>query len=165
MAQALDIVRLIGSLASIEEEGVAFYKSLAEHAENEKVKKLAQTMARVEKRHQKRFEELSQTLEKRKSTKSPGKLTAAVRQYIHTLIDHRIFTSPEHAARLAKELTDENEAVDMAIRFEKENILLLMECGAIATGEARKLIGVFIEQERSHVRSLQRIRNQLAKMT
>ncbi len=52
----------------------------------------------------------------------------------------------------------------MAIRFEKENILLLGECREIVRGGARKLIETFIMQEKDHVRSLEKIRRQLAEM-
>jgi rubrerythrin len=165
MVQALDIVSLIEKLASIEEEGASFYESLGTHAENEKIRRLAQTMARVERGHQKRFEKLAQTLSEKRSEKAPGKITASVRQYIHTLIDHRIFQSPAHAEKIAKKMTDVNEAVDMAIQFEKDNILLLIECGTIAEGKARELIKSFVGQEKAHIRSLQRIRAQLASAT
>jgi rubrerythrin len=160
--QPFDIVQLIETLASIEKEGAAFYESLAEHAGNEKVKSLANTMARVEKSHQHRFEELAKTIKKRSGKQAPDKITASVRQYIHALIDQRIFDSPEHAKKLGMKISDENEAVDMAIRFEKENILLLLECATIARGKARELIQVFINQEKAHIRSLQKMRTQLS---
>ena len=124
MAQALDVVELVKKLALIEEEGVAFYETLARHARNDKIKKLAATMSRVERNHQERFEQLAQELGKRKKTAPPDKMTKDVQQYLLALIDHRIFLGPERARRAAENLTDENEAVDMAIRFEKENILL-----------------------------------------
>ncbi len=144
----------------IESEGVAFYQSLAKHTSNEKIRKLAVTMAKVEKIHQQRFEKLHGNLAP--ETEAPDKITAEVREYIHTLIDHRIFDTPEQAARLAANITDENEAVDVAITFEKENILLLVECGAILSGDAREMVKIFIKQEKEHVRSLNRIRKQLA---
>lgn len=162
MEQALDIKKLVEKLASIESEGVAFYRSLAEHTGNEKIKKLAATMAKVERVHQKRFEELGRTMA---SEEGPsGKEAAEVREYIHTLIDHRIFHTPEHAAKVAASMTDENEAVAMAINFEKENILLLVECGTILSGDAREMVKKFIKQEKDHVLSLKRIREKLAKM-
>ncbi len=164
MVQALDIISLIEKLASIEEEGVAFYESLARHTENDKIGKLAHTMAGVEKRHQRRFEKLAQTMKKNIATVAVDQVTASIRNYIHTLIDHRIFDSPEHASKLAKKLTDENEAVKMAIQFEKENILLLMECATITSGKTRAIIKTFIEQEKAHIRSLQRIGAQLKSM-
>lgn len=164
MAGILDIAELVKKLALIEEEGVAFYESLAQHTGNEKIEKLARMMARVEKRHQTRFEKLSETLRKRKAKKPSGKMDADLQGYILALIDHRIFNSPEHADTIAANLADENEAVDMAIQFEKENILLLLECREVVRGEERKLVERFIEQEKSHVLSLQEVRRQLAKM-
>jgi rubrerythrin len=146
----------------IEQEGVAFYESLDKYTKNEKIKKLAKTLARVEKSHQKRFEQLSQDLEKRKRTKSPSAMTPEIRQYLLALIDHRIFLSPDQARIAAENLADENEAVDLAVRFEKENILLLIECRELVRGAARKLIETFIGQEKAHVRSLEKIRKQLA---
>jgi rubrerythrin len=162
MEQALDIRHLVKRLASIEGEGVAFYQSLAKHSRNEKIKKLALTMVKVEQSHQRRFEELERNMGNVED--AANEITAEVREYIHTLIDHRIFHTPEHAAKLAASITDENEAIDMAINFEKENILLLFECGAILSGEARDMVKTFITQEKQHVISLKRIREQLAKM-
>ena len=162
MEQVLDIRELVKRLALIEGEGVAFYQSLAEHTGNEKIRKLALTMAKVEEIHQRRFEELGQNMGKAEG--SVDETTAEVREYIHTLISHRIFHTPEHAAKLAASITDENEAIDIAINFEKENILLLLECGAILSGDARELVKTFIKQEKDHVLSLKRIREQLAKM-
>ena len=160
MTQALDIRELVRKLAEIEGEGVAFYESLAEHTGNDKIRKLARTLTRVEKVHQQRFEEI---LEGMGESKEPtDKTTAEVREYIHTLIDHRIFHTPEHAAKMAANLTDENEAIDIAMGFEKENILLLIECGTILSGEAREMVKTFIEQEKAHLRSLKKIREQLA---
>jgi rubrerythrin len=164
MAGILDIAELVKKLALIEEEGVAFYESLARHTGNEKIGKLARMMARVEKRHQVRFEKISQTLAKRKTKKSSDKMDADLRGYILALIDHRIFNSPEHAETIAANLADENEAVDMAIRFEKENILLLLECREVVRGEERRIIEKFIGQEKAHVLSLQKVRQQLARM-
>jgi rubrerythrin len=160
MDQALDIRELVGWLAVIESEGVAFYQSLAKHAGNEKVRKLATTMAKVEKLHQQRFEKLRDNLPAEAETLD--ETTAEVREYIQALINHRIFDTPEHAAKLAARITDENEAVDMAINFEKENILLLVECGAILRGDDREMVKTFVEQEKEHVRSLEKIRKQLA---
>ena len=160
MTQALDIRELVRKLASIEGEGVAFYESLAEHTGNDKIRRLARTLTRVEKIHQQRFEEILEGLGQAKE--SADAITAAVREYIHALIDHRIFHTPEHAAKMAANLTDENEAIDIAMGFEKENILLLVECGTILSGEAREMVKTFIEQEKAHVRSLLKIREQLA---
>ena len=162
MSQALDIRKLVGSLALIESEGVAFYQSLAEHTENEKIRKLAVTMAKVEKIHQRRFEKLHGNLAA--EAEALDETTAEVREYIHALIGHRIFDTPEQAARLAANVTNENEAIDIAINFEKENILLLVECGAILTGDAREMVKTFVKQEKEHVRSLIGIREQLSKL-
>jgi len=162
MEQALDIRGLVERLAVIESEGVAFYRSLAKHTGNEKIKKLAATMAKVEKAHQERFENLAQNMAEEEAPLD--ETTLEVREYIHALIDHRIFHTPEHAAKLAANITDENEAVAMAINFEKENILLLVECGTILSGDAREWVKKFIEQEKAHVLSLKRIREQLARM-
>jgi len=71
MAQALNVTALIENLASIESAGVAFYESLAKHTKNEKVKKLASTMSRVEKRHQERFEKLAKDMAKKKEADPP----------------------------------------------------------------------------------------------
>jgi rubrerythrin len=162
MAEVLDIVQFIRKLALIEAEGVGFYRSLAEHADDEKIRKLSRMMARAEQAHQEGFEDLAATLEKRKKVAPPSKIPSDLRQYILTLIDHRIFLSPEQAATLARNVSDLNEAVDIAIKFEKENILLLQECRAISGGSTKKLLEKIIDQERKHIVGLQRARKALA---
>ncbi|MBI5116074.1 hypothetical protein HZA56_06340 [Candidatus Poribacteria bacterium] len=159
MPQTLDMGGLIKKLAMIEEEGVAFYASLARHTTNEKIRKLAGMMTRAEKIHQIAFLRLSAKIEARRGAVKPAdKLSADFRQYILALIDHRIFLSPEQASVTAGNLTNEHEAVDMAIGFEKENILLLRECREIAGIEAKRLIDKFIEQEKRHIIALQKAR-------
>ncbi len=125
---------------------------------------LAKTMARVEKEHQTRFESLYRNLKNQKKAKAPDEVADSVRQYVLSLIDCRIFHSPEHAEKIAKNLTNPNEAVDMAIRFEKENLLLLIECRAIVQGEAKKVVETFMLQEKDHIISLQKIRKTLEKI-
>ncbi len=164
MMEVLDIRELIKTLASIEQAAVGFYQSLAKHTKNEKVRILAKTMARVEKEHQTRYENLYRSFKNQKKAKPPDEVADSVRQYVLSLIDCRIFHSPEHAEKIAEKLTDPNEAVDMAIRFEKENLLLLIECRAIVQGEARKVIEKFMRQEKDHIISLQKIRKELEKI-
>lgn len=162
MSTTLDLPGLIRKLAQVESEGAAFYKSLAKNTDNEKIRKLAETMARVEKQHQVRFEKLVNNLEKRSQKMRTGKLTSDIRKYVLALIDHRIFLTPEQAEIAASNLADADEAVDMAIRFEKENILLLLECRDIVGGAEKKLLETIIGQEKAHIRSLERIRQQFA---
>ncbi len=164
MAEILDIAQLVRKLALIEEEGVAFYQSLAEHTGNDKIRKLARLMARAEQVHQRGFEKLSLTIGKRPKGKPSDKITAGFKQYVLGLIDHRIFLSPDQASRLAKNVTDLKEAVDVAIRFEKENILLLHECKEVVGGSTKKLIQGIIEEEKRHIVGLQKAGAYLAKM-
>ena len=163
MAEVLDIIQLVRKLAMIEAEGVGFYRSLAQHADDEDIKKLSRMMARAEESHRQGFEELADTLEKRRKKNPPGKVSADLRQYILALIDHRIFLSPEQAATLARNVENLDEAVDMAIKFEKENILLLRECREIAGGNTRKIIETIIGQERKHIVGLQKARQKLSR--
>ncbi|RJP15636.1 MAG: hypothetical protein C4520_19885 [Candidatus Abyssobacteria bacterium SURF_5] len=165
MAEVLDIIELIKKLALIEAEGVGFYRSLAEHAGDENIKKLARMMARAEENHRQGFIEVAEKLERRRKTARPSKVTGDLRQYIIELIDHRIFLSPEQAATLARNVANLDEAVDMAIKFEKENILLLQECREIAAGTTRKIIDKIIQQERKHVIGLRKARVQLLART
>ncbi len=146
----------------IEAEGVAFYEALVEHTDNAKVKELARMMARAERSHKESFEKLAQKLEGRRKTKPPEGLEESVQRYILALIDHRIFLSPEQAAVAARNYPDLNSAVEMAIRFEKENILLLRECLDVVSRAEKKLIQMIIGEERSHILGLQRAAKQLS---
>ncbi len=109
MMEVLDIRELIKTLASIEQAAVGFYESLARHTKNEKVRMLAKTMARVEKEHQTRFESLYRNLKNQKKAKPPDEVADSVRQYVLSLIDCRIFHSPEHAEKIAKERDEDAE--------------------------------------------------------
>ncbi|GAB4348404.1 MAG: ferritin family protein [Candidatus Abyssubacteria bacterium] len=162
MAQILDIAGLVKKLVLIEAEGVAFYEALVEHTDNAKVKELARMMARAERGHKEGFEKLAKKLEGRRKTKTPEGLEESIQRYILALIDHRIFLSPEQAATAAKNYPDLKSAVDMAIRFEKENILLLRECLDIVNRQEKKIIQMIIEEERAHILGLQRAAKELS---
>jgi rubrerythrin len=156
-------VQFIKKLALIEAEGVGFYRSLAEHADDERIKKLSRMMARAEESHRQGFEELAHLLERRKKSAPSSKISADLRQYILALIDHRIFLSPEQAATLAKNVENLDEAVNVAIKFEKENILLLQECREISGGNTKKLLDTIIGQERKHIVGLQKAKQKLSR--
>lgn len=161
MSPLLDIAGLVKKLALIEEEGVAFYESLAQHTENQKIRELAQMMARAERVHKDGFEKLAQRLEGGRKSKPPKGLEESLQRYILALVDHRIFLSPDQAATAAKNITDLPAALEMAMRFEKENILLLRECAEIASGEAKKVIAMIIEEEKAHILGLRRAGEEL----
>jgi rubrerythrin len=72
-------------------------------------------------------------------------------QYLWALIESRAFPEPEAAAARARAATSDAEAIEMAIRLEKDTLLFLQEMRRFLGGKHSHYVDVVIEEERDHV--------------
>jgi rubrerythrin len=144
---------------NVEEErnGAAFYTALAEKSKNKLVKSTAEDIAKQERMHEKRFQDLLGRVEHRESEEQyPGEFTA----YIDALKGNRIFNDPEHAEETAKNVSD-IEALQLALKTEYATLKLLRELRRhIDEGEVQ-YVDLTIEEEETHVNQLNQLLEKL----
>jgi len=151
MAGFFKAAEIVEAAVNIEQQGQAFYTRAAEAARNPDAKDFFLYFAKEESRHEEIFLKFKERLGK---TELPAWSTSdEYSQYLSALIDSHSIFSPDLQKRLA-EAGDENEAIRLAMGFEKDTILFFMEMRELVPESEKKFVLQCIEEERSHLRQL-----------
>jgi rubrerythrin len=112
-----------------------------------------------EKKHYEDFKNLFHLL-KEEGVSGLPKLSDAeeISLYLHTLANSKVFTDPEAGAKLGRGITDDSEAIDIAIGLERDSILYYNEMLNVVTEEDKGLVENIITQEKEHERLLKNMR-------
>ena len=141
-----------------ERKGTAFYEAVAASARSPEVRDFCLRMAEAEREHEKTFSEL---LPKVESYSPPESYPGEYLSYVNTLLDRDVMPSAEEGKRLAEQAQSEIEAVDFALQFEKSTIVFLHEMRNFVPEHQREVVGKLLDEERSHVVDLTRLRKTL----
>ena len=93
----------------------------------------------------------------------PDTLTEEYQSYLRALVDTLVFTDDRLPADVAREVSADAEAIQVALGVEKDSILLYTEMRNLVRKAQRAVVGKVIEEERGHLRELRDLRNSLAK--
>lgn len=142
----------------IERNGHRFYTELQKRAEDPKVRKLAAYLADQELQHIEDFEALRERVgDFRPSWESyPGEYEA----YIRALVESHIFGDPA-GKKFLDEAVGEEEALYIAMGFERDSILFYYEMSNLVPERERGIVKELVEQEKEHLRKLNDIRREL----
>ncbi|MBN2013379.1 ferritin family protein [candidate division KSB1 bacterium] len=143
----------------IEQKGVDFYSLLSKRAKQPQLVDLFSWLAEQEKQHIIVFEELRKSFEK-SLINSPYNWDE-VSGYFQALIDTKVFPDTDDGYMLSDELNDEIGAIQIAISFEKDNILFFQEIRELADNGNRDIINNLIIQEKSHIMKLLEIKRNI----
>ncbi len=154
MAGFFQAAEIAEAAINIEQKGQAFYASAAQAAKNPDVKDFFLYFAKEEARHEQIFQQLKDRLDK---FELPAwSTTEEYGMYLKALIDSHSIFSPELQRRLA-EAANENEAIRLAMGFEKDTILFFMEMKDLVPDTEKKFVTQCIDEERSHLRQLSKM--------
>ena len=151
---ANEIVRM-----SVEEErtGEIFYSAWAAHSRNPAVKSEAARIAAMETHHKAIFEKL---LEKLGEPAGAESHQGEYREYLDALMGDRAFPDAEAGRRLAESLSD-LDAANTALKTEEKALLLYSFLEKQLNPAQRKIIAGVIDEERTHVVDLTRLKTKL----
>lgn len=135
----------------LEERGEAFYTAAAEKAAKAEVKMLFEELAVQERHHRRAFQKMGRGVVE--LALSPDQWDQ-FQAYTGALLKQSLFDRPESALSQAVEATDEQNALQAALGFEKETTLFFHELRDVVKGPARQTIDRIIEEERRHIQRL-----------
>lgn len=141
-------------LAAIEVEtrGEKFYQYLVEQAEDEKIRKVYEHLAREEVKHKALFEELYTRLGK---VDLPAWSNAKEYQtYLNALIDSHTLFRYKDLDEIKEKIGSRKDALQLAIQFEKDSILFFMEMREFVPEKEKTYVTKCIEEEKTHMRQL-----------
>lgn len=142
---------IIEAAIQIEKNGYTFYRSLAESLDQKDVKDLFTHLAAEEEKHIKSFESLFETFKGYRPNNSDEEEYYA---YIKSLSDRNVFTKKEGIDEIIKNIKGKEDALNMAMGFEKDSIIFFIEIRDLVKKADRMAIDALIQQEREHLKQL-----------
>lgn len=158
MGEMFEVAELVRVAVEDEKSGVAFYSALAEQTRQQELKKVFADLAEQERYHQKRFEEMLQSLG---DYKAPERYSGEYASYLRALTTDRAFPDESTAQRLAGECADDLAALELATRFERDTLILMQEMRALVPEKDRAIVDELADEERTHLVTLTQAREKL----
>ena len=132
----------------IEENGLAFYRALADKTGESEAQALFNFMAGEEAQHYKIFKALSDKLE---GYDVPTGEEDDYEEYMRYLANNSVFATDADPVALAKGINSVNEAIDLAVGFEKDSVLFYLQFKKMVPAEEKFEIDAIIEEEQKHI--------------
>jgi rubrerythrin len=159
MSDKFTIKEVIEIAIEIEKNGVTFYNTLAESANTQRLIELYEYLAREEKTHMVRFEEILESVGGYQI--SEAYYATEYMDYMKALADERVFRSDISPKEIAQKVKNSKEAIDIAIGFEKESVIFLHEMWHMVHESEKRAIQKLLDEERDHIRRLSIMKDQI----
>lgn len=136
----------------IEENGEAFYNAIAERSEDAHLQALCENLAVQERAHHRTFERMLG--EVKPAPHLPAEQYEDYQAYLNAALDQSLFAGPDKALALAEKVEDPEEALQMAIGFEKDTMLFYYDLRDMVSESDREAVSGIIREEKTHLRRL-----------
>ena len=138
-----------------EETGIAFYHSLASATRRPDVQSECIAIGKQEEVHAQRFRRMLDGLG---GYTPQEEYTGQYEAYLNALVESRAFPNPAEAARRARAARSDAEAIDLAIRLEKDTLAFLNEIRQTLPPVHTNVVTDIVSEERQHLTELSRLR-------
>ena len=150
--RATDIIEMA---LEIEKSGEVFYRAVAQKVQSPEIKALFEDLAEQEALHYEAFKKLEK-INWDQSLMSADQWSQYL-MYLQATIQSAFFEGRDKALSLADQVTDGNEALQMAMGFEKETLLFFYDLLDMVNDADKKIIKRIIKEEKAHLRRLAEI--------
>ncbi len=147
--KAADMIELA---LEIEKSGEVFYRAVAQKVKSPEVRALFEDLAEQEVLHFASFTKLSQV--KWELSPMPQAEWNQYLMYLQATVQSTFFEGKDKALALAEQVTDEKEALSMAISFEKETLLFFHDLRDMVSEADEKIVKRIVDEEKAHIRRL-----------
>ena len=139
---------LLRVAVNIERNGIAFYGTLAEMAQDPRTKGTFQNLAQMEVEHEKTFQGILDGADKYEPFEAYAEEYAL---YMQALADSAVFADDKTAVEMAKRTAGPAEAFQLGIQAEKDSILFYAEMRRVTKGRESGVLDHIIEEEKAHL--------------
>ncbi|MFA6079419.1 MAG: ferritin family protein [Candidatus Omnitrophota bacterium] len=143
----------------IENNGRDFYGALAANSKELKTREIFAFLSGEEEKHIETFKKISASA---RSYKPKQAYPDEYFKYMSALAGDYVFTQKGKGKELAGKISGEGEALDLAIRFEKDSIVFYEGMKNVVPERDQGMVEELIRQERSHLVSLSRLKEELS---
>lgn len=139
----------------IEENGYKFYIEAAKATRSKDLKELFNLLAEEETQHIKTFMGLHRLISGGEpSDQEYDTEFQEATLYLKAIADTEVFTNPNKGKEMARKVSGEEEALQIAIDMEKDSLLFYYELQRMIRDKDKPVLDNIIEQEKEHVRKL-----------
>jgi rubrerythrin len=159
MAELFEVTELLRIAIEDERTGVSFYGALSETARSEQLRATFAELAEQEKVHQQRFENMLEDLGGHRESRAQyeGEYMA----YLRALTSDRAFPDEEAAEHMARQCPDDQAALALATRYERDTLLLINEMRGLLPEKDAAVANAVAQEEQSHLVVLANARRSL----
>jgi rubrerythrin len=136
----------------LEKSGELFYDAVAKKAVSDEVRALFEDLAEEERHHYGAFQKLTRATWDQSPT-FEGDWDQYL-TYLRATLDSTFFEGSDKALSLADQVSDEQEALQMALGFEKETMLFYFDLRDKVASADRSVVERIIAEEKRHVQRL-----------
>ncbi|HHT63951.1 MAG TPA: ferritin family protein [Clostridia bacterium] len=151
MLSAFNGLDVITFAVEIEKNGKRFYEKVSDIFEDTEVKKFFLNLANEEEKHISDFEKL---LKDASGNDPQETYKGEYIDYVKSLVDNHVFNTKADIDALVKNIHNKTDALDLALKFEKDSILFFTELKELVAPHNLGIIDNLISQERNHIRLL-----------
>jgi len=142
----------------IEINGRDFYNAVAAKVKSIKAKNLFQFLAGEEEKHIEKFKKILESVKKYEPKEAyPEEYFA----HINALASNQVFTQKDKGAQVARGAKDENAAIAIGIKAEKDSITFYEDMKKIVPEEDKRIVDDVIAEEQKHLEELISLRGSL----
>ena len=155
MAQVFTGSQVVELAIQIERNGAAFYEAAKKVVSGDEAKKTMDYLISEERRHLATFQGLLNKIELvRPAEQYEGEWDA----YLKTAAAEHVFTDDARAREIISSIKTQNEALDYAIGFEKDSILLFLELSNLVGAKNKETVEKLVNEEKEHLRRLSELK-------
>jgi len=158
MSPLFHVAELVRMGVEDEKAGVVLYSALAEKTADADLRGTYETLAEQERGHQARFEKMLDDLGNVQPTEShPGEYV----EYLRAMLDSRAFPDEATARKKVQESPSDAAALTLAIRFERDTLVLLTELRGMVPDRDQTIVDELTREEQGHLVVLTAAREKL----
>jgi rubrerythrin len=138
----------------IEENGEAFYNTVAAKSADPELKALFEDLAVQEREHYQVFQKMLEKVRPEPDLSSVGVQYDDYEYYLQAALANALFAGQDKGLTLARKAQDREAALRAAMGFEKDTLLFFYDLREMVSEAERGAISDIILEEKSHLRRL-----------
>ncbi len=158
MSIQFSVSELLEMALSIERNGIALYRALANETQNKDSKAIYDYLAGEEEKHVNTFQSMLNTAGQ---YQPPKDYNLKYMLYLQNIVAPSVFSNISEARQRAKKLSTEIQAIDMGIQSEKDSILFYTEMQNYVMQSDQQIVLNIIDEEKDHLVQLSQLKQTL----
>ncbi|MDD5503885.1 MAG: ferritin family protein [Candidatus Omnitrophica bacterium] len=160
MDERYSVSDIIEVAVEIEKNGAQFYSGFAKKCKDKAIARFFNDMAEEEKKHEKDFLAILSSIGGYQPCQAYGQ---EYLYYLNAVAGGYLFKSDDDFRKRVSDIDTVKDAVDFSLGIEKDSILIYEQMKKILPDKDKPVIEMIIDQEKSHVRLIWGIRENLSK--